>query len=85
MTRYCLALDLKDDEKSFAEYKKLHESVWPEVTAAIKKAGINDLEIYQVHSRLFMIMETDESFSFERKWRIDASDAKVQEWEKLMW
>jgi L-rhamnose mutarotase len=30
-------------------------------------------------------METDDSFSFERKAAMDESNSKVQEWEQLMW
>ncbi len=32
-----------------------------------------------------MIMETDDTFSFERKGAMDAANPKVQEWEQLMW
>jgi L-rhamnose mutarotase len=32
-----------------------------------------------------MIMETDDSFSFERKAAMDTGNPKVQEWEQLMW
>ncbi len=28
--RYCLTLDLKDDPKLIAEYKRYHEKIWPE-------------------------------------------------------
>jgi len=31
-----------------------------------------------------MIIDTDESFSFERKGAMDAANPKVQEWEPLM-
>jgi L-rhamnose mutarotase len=30
-------------------------------------------------------METDDSFSFERKAAMDNANPKVQEWEQLMW
>jgi len=36
--RYCLTLDLKDDAKLIAEYKRYHENIWPEITKSIKKA-----------------------------------------------
>lgn len=42
------------------------------------------MEIYQVHTRLFMIMEVNDDFSFEKKNQADRSNPKVQEWEKLM-
>jgi L-rhamnose mutarotase len=32
-----------------------------------------------------MIMEVNDSFSFEAKGAADAANPKVQEWEKLMW
>ncbi len=32
-----------------------------------------------------MIMEVNDSFSFEKKDEMDANNPKVQEWETLMW
>lgn len=43
------------------------------------------MEIYRTANRLFMVMETDESYDPEDKARKDAADPKVQEWEALMW
>lgn len=83
--KYCWALDLKDDEQLIQEYKAYHQVVWPEITASIKAAGVENLEIYAVGNRLFMIMIVNESFSFEKKSAMDAANPKVQEWETLMW
>ena len=83
--RYCLALDLKDDAASIAEYRRLHQQVWPEITKSIRDAGIEDMEIYVLGTRLFMIVEVNDKFSFERKARSDQANAKVREWEELMW
>ena len=85
LRRYCLALDLKDDPQLIAEYKRYHEKIWPEITRSIKDSGIEYLEIYLLGTRLFMIMEVNEKFSFAAKAEADRLDAKVQEWEKLMW
>lgn len=85
MKKYCFALDLKDDSKLIEEYKAYHQNVWPEIISSIKDAGIEDLEIYLVGNRLFMIMKVNESFSFEKKQQMDESNLKVQEWETLMW
>jgi L-rhamnose mutarotase len=85
MTRYCLALDLKDDPKLMAAYEEYHASVWPEIIASIKEAGIKALEIYRVANRLFMIIEADNDFSFEKKAAMDATNEIVMQWEKLMW
>jgi L-rhamnose mutarotase len=83
--RYCLTLDLKNDPNLIAEYKKYHESVWPEITESIKESGIVDMEIYLLGTRLFMVMDVNESFSFDKKAKADAGNPKVQEWERLMW
>jgi L-rhamnose mutarotase len=42
------------------------------------------MEIYRTGSRLFMIMEVAERFSFEAKAAADRANPKVQEWETLM-
>jgi L-rhamnose mutarotase len=83
--RFCLTLDLKDDPKLIAEYKRHHENVWPEIAQSIKDSGIEDMEIYLLGSRLFMIMEVNEHFSFEAKTKADRNNPRVQEWEDLMW
>lgn len=83
--RYCLALDLKDDPHLITAYKRYHQSIWPEITRSIKDSGIEDMEIYLLGNRLFMIMEVNDSFSFAAKAAADRNDPKVQEWEKLMW
>ncbi|MNK74894.1 L-fucose mutarotase [compost metagenome] len=85
MKRYCLALDLVDDEQLIAEYKQYHQSVWPEIKESIIASGIENLDIYLTGNRLFMIMEVNESFSFEEKGKADLANPKVQEWETLMW
>jgi L-rhamnose mutarotase len=83
--RYCLTLDLKDDPKLIAEYKRHHEKIWPEITKSIKDAGIVDLEIYLLGTRMFMLMEVDEQFSIDQKAKADRENPKVREWEELMW
>lgn len=85
MPKYCLTLDLKDDPALIAEYEKYHTAVWPEILESITASGITNMEIYRFDNRLFMIMETDETFSFGKKAAMDAANEKVQEWETLMW
>jgi len=85
LTKYCFALDLKDDADLIAAYKRYHVAVWPKIIQSIKESGIQDLEIYCVGNRLFMIMMTNVDFSFEEKAAADAANTVVQEWEELMW
>lgn len=83
--RYCLTLDLKDDPSLIAAYEEYHQKVWPEILDSIKESGIFSMQIYRWQTRLFMIMETADDFSFERKADLDQKNAKVQDWEDLMW
>ncbi|HXJ85904.1 MAG TPA: L-rhamnose mutarotase [Candidatus Binatia bacterium] len=83
--RFCLTLDLKEDPRLIAEYKRHHEQVWPEIIDSIKQSGVLDMEIYLLGTRMFMIIEVTDDFSFEAKSEADLRNPKVQEWEKLMW
>ena len=85
MKKYCLALDLKDDQALIRKYKEYHKHVWPEIIQSIGDAGISNMEIYLIGNRLFMIIEAEDQFTFERKARLDENNPKVAEWEKLMW
>ena len=85
MKRFCLALDLKEDDELIAEYEAYHRNGWPEILKSIKDSGIEQMQIYRTGNRLFMIMETTDDFSFEKKSAMDAVNDKVQEWEQLMW
>ena len=83
--RFCLTLDLKDDPTLIAEYKRYHDKIWPEITLSLRELGVEDMEIYLLGTRLFMIMEVKEGFSFEAKARAERENPKVRDWEKLMW
>lgn len=83
--RFGLTLDLKDDPALIEEYKRYHEKIWPEITQSIKETGIEDMEIYLLGTRMFMVIEVNEKFSFEAKARSDQLNPRVQEWENLMW
>jgi L-rhamnose mutarotase len=87
MKRYCLAVDLVDDPSLIAEYEHWHKAgnTWPEIRNSIIDSGITNMEIYRTGNRLFMIMETTDDFTFERKAAMDAANTKVQDWEQLMW
>jgi L-rhamnose mutarotase len=83
--RYCLTLDLKDDPELIADYRRHHQHVWPEILQSIRDSGIEDMEIYLLGTRMFMIMEVNAQFSFAEKSESDRGNPKVREWEQLMW
>ncbi|MFL5738774.1 MAG: L-rhamnose mutarotase [Flavisolibacter sp.] len=83
--RYCLTLALKNDPELIRQYEEHHKNVWPEILTSIRSAGIKNMEIFRFQDRLFMIMEVNENFDFEKKAAADNSNEKVQQWEQLMW
>ena len=87
MQRFCLALDLVDDPELIKEYEQYHAkgSAWPEVTQHDIDAGVLNIEIFRTGNRMFMILETDDAFTFEKKAAFDATNPKIAEWEQLMW
>jgi L-rhamnose mutarotase len=85
VSRAVLAVDLKNDAAMIATYVDYHRRVWPEVLASLRAAGICTLDIYWLHRRLIMFVETDgrdvgECFKQHRR----SASPRVQEWEALM-
>ncbi|MGN6400317.1 MAG: L-rhamnose mutarotase [Flavisolibacter sp.] len=76
---------MKNEPALIRQYEAYHKAVWPEIIGSIKDAGIEQMEIYRLDTRLFMIMEVNADFSFEKKAAADKNNSKVQEWEELMW
>lgn len=87
MRKFCLALDLIDDAALIEAYEYWHksENARPEIKQSILDSGITNMEIYRTGNRLFMIIETEDDFSFETKAAMDAANPKVQEWEQFVW
>ena len=85
MKRYSLTLNLKNDPQLIEQYEQVHKEVWPEIISSIKESGIENMEIYRYQTRLFMIMDVNDNFSFEKKNELDKQNEIVQQWEKLMW
>ncbi len=84
--QYCLTLELQDDDELIRLYEAHHQAgnVWPEIIKSIEDSGINDMAIYRFNTQLMMILDVEETFSFEQKALNDLNNKKVQEWELLM-
>ncbi len=84
--RYCQTLDLKDDPELIALYKKYHseEESWPEIRKGIRSIGILEMEIYLIHTRLFMIVETALDFDWDSAFKKLAELPRQAEWEERM-
>lgn len=83
--RYCQTLDLRNDPELIATYRKLHsqEGIWPEIMEGIRKAGILEMEIYLLGTRLFMIVEMPEELQWDEVMQRMGSYPRQAEWEAL--
>ena len=84
LERYCFTLDLKDDDRLIREYEAHHAKLWPEVLQSFEDAGIVHLEMYRTGTRVIMLFDVNDEFSFEKKNRIDRESPVIQKWEALM-
>ena len=84
--RYVQTMDLKDNPKLIAEYRRRHgqAEAWPEILAGIREVGILDMQIFILGTRLVMIVETPVDFEWERAMACLATLPRQQEWEDYM-
>ena len=84
--RICRTLELRDDPQLIAEYRRRHSqgAIWPEIPAGIREAGILEMEIYILGTRLFMIVETPLDFDWDTAMERLNTLPRQQEWEEYM-
>lgn len=85
MKRFVQTLDLRDDPRLIAEYRRLHsrEGVWQEIIDGIRSVGIKAMDIYLRGTRLVMIVETDDDFDWDTQMARLAAAPRQAEWETL--
>jgi len=81
MKRYCQTLTLVDDEQMIAKYIEAHADVWPEVIEGQREVGILDMQIWRKGRNLFMIMDVNDDFDFDRDMARLATLPRQAEWE----
>ena len=84
--RYCLTLDLKNDPELIRQYRYWHEpaNIWPEIPRGIRESGLDEMEIYVRGTRMFMIVETDESVDFDEAMKKMSTLPRQPEWAKFV-
>ena len=83
MKCFAQALDLKDDPAIIAAYREHHRHVYPEVTAALRTAGIERMKIFLLGTHLFMYFETRDDYD-PANYMAYAANRRCQAWETLM-
>ena len=84
--RYVRYLEISDDPKLIAEYRKWHseESHWKEIRDGIREVGILEMEIYLIGNHLTMIVDTPADFDWQTAMDRLASLPRQAEWEAFV-
>jgi L-rhamnose mutarotase len=67
-----------------AEYDRLHAAVWPEVLAAIQRAGIRNYSIFRHGRWLFSYFEIPVEVDFDEAIGIMLDDPACRRWETVV-
>ena len=73
-----MALDLRDDPKLIARYKREHAKVWPEVLGRLREIGVTDMKIYLANDVLVKVDRMSMASSLEA--RVPLLDHVFVEW-----
>ncbi len=85
MKTFAMTLDLRDNPDVIAEYKRYHREVWPEVISGLRSVGILKMKIFLKGARMFMYLETEDSFDPARDFQAYTESApRAREWDELM-
>ena len=84
MQAYGMALDLRDDPKLIARYRKEHADVWPEVLARLREIGVTEMKIFLLGRRMFMYCETRDGFDPAKDFARSNDDPVYRRWDELM-
>ena len=83
MTRHGQRLGVKPE--CFAEYRRHHVRIWPEIAAAIHAAGIRNYSIFHFQGELFGYYEYEgPPAEYAARLRALAAAPRMREWWDLM-
>lgn len=63
-----------------AEYRRLHDTLWPDLVRELEAAGIRSMTIFEDDPMLFLYSEVEDEGSWERLW----ASATHERWGALM-
>jgi L-rhamnose mutarotase len=78
------AFTLRLKPGSFAEYKKHHDNIWPELVREIEKSGIAQITIFANDPQLFLYSQIYDQKAWDRLWSSKVHDKWAEYMEPLM-
>ena len=74
------AFTMRLKPNSLAEYKRHHDSIWPELVAEIEKSGIAQISIFEADPVLFLYSEIYDEKAWDKLWSSKIHD----KWGEIM-
>jgi L-rhamnose mutarotase len=85
MKQFAKTILLKDDPDLIATYLHYHNHIWPDVVRSFRQVGVEDIRIWMIGRRLFMLMTTTDAFNPHTDFdRYLGLHPRNREWEELM-
>ena len=78
------AFTLRLKPGSFAEYKKHHDNIWPELVREIEKSGIAQITIFANDPQLFLYSQIYDQQAWDKLWSSKVHDKWAEYMEPLM-
>ncbi len=78
MIRRAFTMRLKPG--GLAQYRALHDAIWPELVAEIERSGIGSMTIFEHDPDLFLYSEITDAAAWDRLWHSVIHDR----WSELM-
>ena len=83
--RYVFTVNLKSDPEVVDTYRRHLREVWPEVQVSLRRAGVQQMDIYLLGRRLVMVVEMPDGLDYRVAFKSHASSSeRVADWERLM-
>lgn len=84
--RFCRVLEIDDNPGLIAKYRECHskEHHWKVVREGIRSVGILEMEMYIYGNKVFMIMDTEEDFEWDKAMSKLATLPRQAEWEAFV-
>lgn len=84
MQRFVNTLQLVDDPQAIAQYREIHDNIWPEIAEGIRSVGIQTMDIYLNGNLAVMIIEIPDEIDLDQAMLRLSKLPRQEEWEEYV-
>lgn len=77
-------LELVDSPEAIAEYRRLHDEIWPEITEGIRSVGISRMDLFLRGNTVVMLAEYPDDLDIDAAFAKLAALPRQQKWEETV-